>query len=307
MSVKDSGELVALALRYIQARRGTGHLNRRSAEQVRYRLLSFADSAAVPAKKVTRKHVDRWLDRPDYAPLYQRSRLSALRGFCRWCVAEGHMRIDPTLGVELPHVPPQLPKRLTADEARTLVAWSRRDPRTYLIVVWMLQLGLRRIELARLRVEDIDFAERTVSVRGKGGRGEQTDTLPITAEAWRALQRYLAVRPHAHGPLVLSNRAEHQGVGAATISEIVRQAMIESGVKRTGDPTRTPHSTRHSFAHDVLARTSDIRSVQQALRHRSVRSSEVYLRGQVGDLRQVMEGRSYTDETEVPGQGRLLA
>jgi site-specific recombinase XerD len=69
--------------------------------------------------------------------------------------------------------------------------------------------------------------------------------------------------------------------------------MVEAGIKRPGDLTRTPHSCRHTMAHDTLARTSDVRAVQQALRHRSVRSTEIYLRGQTAELRAVIEGRKY--------------
>ena len=79
----------------------------------------------------------------------------------------------------------------------------------------------------------------------------------------------------------------------SSISELVRQGMVDAGVKRPGDLTRTPHSCRHTTAHDILERTHDVRAVQQARRHRSVRSTEVSLRGQTAELRPVMEGRRY--------------
>jgi integrase len=82
-------------------------------------------------------------------------------------------------------------------------------------------------------------------------------------------------------------------MAASTISQLVHDAMVDAGVKRPGDPSRTPHSCRHTGAHDMLERTHDVRAVQQALRHASVRSTEVYLRGQVGQLGQVMGGRRY--------------
>lgn len=301
----DDKALTALVLRYVAHRRDSGHLNARSAEQVRSRLMDFASTVNVPPGKVTRRHVERWMERPDLAPQYRRCRLSALRGFCKWCVAHGHMVKDPTLTVQAPKIPPALPKRMTTAEAQALVAEVRHDSRMSLIVLWALQLGLRRVELARLRVEDVDFAERSVTIRGKGGHGAETDTLPIPVEAWSALVRYLAEVPHSHGPLIRSRKHPERGLHEHTISEYVRDAMVAAGVKRPGDSTRTPHSTRHSCAHALLERTDNVRLVQQALRHRSVRSTEVYLRGQVGDLRGVMEGRTYVSG-EVPGQGVLL-
>ncbi len=285
--------LSKLAIRYVTLRRDSGHLNERSAQQVQARLLDFAKSAPANPRSVRRKHVERWMAKPDLSAHYRRGRLSALRNFCRWCVGHGHMSSDPTLLVESPRVVDAVPKRLRPDEATALVRVASADPRTLLIVLLMLQEGLRRIEVSRLDIEDIDFADRTLTVRGKGGRGAITAVLPISAETWMALTGYLAVEGRRNGPLVRNRVRTHGRLAPATVSELVTRAMIDAGVKSPGDPSRTAHSCRHTAAHDILARTKDVRSVQQALRHKSVRSTEVYLRGQVGDLREVMEGRTY--------------
>lgn len=287
------GTLRALALKYVARRYAAGQINRRTAQQLRSRLASFADEAPENPLRVTKRHVERWMERPDLRPQYRRARLSALRGFTRWCVAEGHMVKDPALSVPMPKVPPLLPKRLTHDEAHALVQATAADRRSRLIVLLMLQEGLRRVEVSRANVEDIDFAERSIVVRGKGGHGHETDALPITDETWTALVNYLAEEGHTHGPLIRNRVRSYGRLAPATVSEIVRQAMVDSGVKRPGDETRTPHSCRHTTAHDILERTQDIRAVQQALRHRSVRSTEVYLRGHTSELRAVMEGRRY--------------
>ena len=287
------GTLRSLALTYVARRFASGQINKRSAAQIRSRLLDFADHAPANPRRVYRRHVERWMERPGLRPQYQRARLSALRGFTRWCVAEGHMVKDPCVMVPMPKVPPQLPKRLTHEEAVRLVEVARADRRTLLIVLLMLQEGLRRIEVSRLNVEDVDFADRSMTIRGKGGQGRETDALPITEETWRALVAYLAEEGHTHGPLIRNRVRKHGRCSPATVSELVREAMIEAGIKRPGDLTRTPHSCRHTAAHDLLERTDNVRAVQQALRHRSVRSTEIYLRGQTAELRGVMEGRRY--------------
>lgn len=287
------GSISSLALVYVHRRLQAGQINRRSAEQIRYRLCDFAGTVPKNPKRVYRHHVERWMERPDLRAQYRRSRLSALRGFCKWAVAEGYMDKDPTLTVPMPKVPPQLPKRLTTAEARLLVAAVAGDRRTKLIVLFMLQEGLRRIEVSRLNVEDIDFAERSMIVRGKGGQGCETDALPITGETWRALDAYLTDEGHSHGPLIRNRVRLHGRCAPSTISELVKEGMVAAGIKRPGDRLRTPHSCRHTMAHDTLARTNNVRAVQQAMRHRSVRSTEVYLRGQTSELREIMEGRSY--------------
>lgn len=285
-------------LTYVGKRQAAGQLNQSSAAQSRYRLMDFADNAPGNPRRVYRHHVETWMERPNLRPQYRRARLSALRGFCRWAVAEGHMVKDPTLLVPMPKIPPQLPKRLTGVEAGRLVDAVRHDRRTFLIVLFMLQEGLRRVEVSRLNVEDIDFAERSMTVRGKGGQGCETDSLPITEETWRALDAYLSEEGHSHGPLIRNRVRKHGRCAPDTISELVRQGMVDAGIKRPGDHLRTPHSCRHTMAHDTLSRTKDVRAVQQALRHRSVRSTEVYLRGHTAPLRAVMEGRRYGGPAE---------
>ena len=288
-----SGSLERLALRYVHSRYVAAQINERTASQLRYRLLDFADGVPKNPKRVHRRHVERWMERPDLRPQYRRARLSALRGFTRWCVAEGHMVKDPCLLVPMPKVPPQLPKRLTTDESRTLVDAVSHDRRTKLVVLLMLQEGLRRMEVSRLNVDDIDFAERSLIVRGKGGHGCETDALPITQETWSTLTAYLAEEGHSHGPLIRNRVRAHGRMAPSTISDLVREGMVAAGVKRPGDRLRTPHSCRHTAAHDLLERTQNVRAVQQALRHRSVRSTEVYLRGHTAELRQIMDGRRY--------------
>jgi integrase/recombinase XerC len=286
--------LTDLAVRYVTWRRGAGQLNARSAVQVRSRLRDFADQAPADPRRVSRRHVEAWLARPGQSAAYRRARLSALRGFCRWCVVHGYMRRDPTAGIPAPKVPEGVPKRMRADEARALVDVAAGDPRTYLIVLLMLQECLRRAEVAALDIEDIDFAERTIAVRGKGYQGRHSAVLPLSDETWTALTRYLAGEGHRHGPLIRNRVRRDPRMAASTISELVRQAMVDAGVKRPGDASRTPHSCRHTGAHDMLERTHDVRAVQQALRHATVKSTEVYLRGQVGQLATVMGGRRYT-------------
>lgn len=290
---QDMVSLERLAVIYVSKRLAAGQVNERTASQLRYRLADFAAHAPRNPKRVYRSHVERWMERPDLRPQYRRARLSALRGFCKWCVAEGYMVKDPTLTVPMPKVPAQMPKRLTEAESHALVAATSHDLRLRLVVLLMLQEGLRRTEVSRLNVDDIDFAERSIVIRGKGGAGCETDALPITSETWGVLVAYLAESGHSHGPLIRNRVRLHGRMAPSSVSELVRDAMVAAGVKRPGDRLRTPHSCRHTCAHDVLKQTGNIRTVQKVLRHRSVRSTEVYTRGFVDDLRPAMEGRRY--------------
>jgi site-specific recombinase XerC len=102
-------DLAPLVLRYVRERRLRGELTKETAAQYESRLLHFADALAVPSEKVVRRHVLRWMEAPNLSAHYRRARLSAVRGFCQWCVLNGYMSADPTLGIPLPKLPALLP------------------------------------------------------------------------------------------------------------------------------------------------------------------------------------------------------
>lgn len=285
--------LKSLALRYVRERVARGEITKETAEQYTSRLLTFAAFAPTDPAKVTRRHVQRWLERPGLSQHYRRARLTVLRGFFRWCVLYGHLRRDPTLGEKLPPLPPLLPRHLGEDEMAELMDVVAGDPRTRLAVLLMVQEMLRRGEVARIQLGDIDRRQRVLSVRGKGGRGHVTRREPITEETWAALVTYLPIVGASSGPLFRSERWPDRGISGAWIGELVTRAMREAGVKHYSFDGRSPHALRHTGAQDLVDAGRDIRKVQKALGHASIRSTEWYTRGSVGDLREVLEGRTY--------------
>lgn len=284
--------LTQLALRYVAERVAKGELTKRSATTIRSKLLDFAEATKVDPKKVTRRHVERWLARPGLSPAYRRARLSALRGFCRWCVLNGHMTKDPTLGLKTPRVPKGLPRALSLEETGRVID-AAPDLRTRLICLLMVQEGLRRIEVARAQFADLDARKRTLRVRGKGGGGEPTRTLPLSDETMSVLARYLAEQSVTSGPLIRSHKHPDRGITASHASHLVLLAFRDSGVKAYNGDGKSAHALRHTAAQDMLDQGAELRQVQAALGHSTVKTTEVYLRGEVAGLRDAMAGRSY--------------
>lgn len=289
--------LTSLVIRYVREREQRGELVRDTAAQYESRLLEFAATFDdVAPTMVTRKHVLRWQERPELSQAYRRARFSVLRGFCQWCVIEGHMHRDPTLGLKPPKLPDLLPRCLSPDEsgALMLVASTTRDPRVRLACLLELQELLRRGEMARIQLGDVDRRRRVLAVRGKGGRSGVTRRVPITDETWSALIAYL---PHVRapsGPLFRSERWPARGISGAWLGELVTRAMYDAGVKHYPGDGRSPHALRHTGAQDLADNGVDMRKIQKALGHASLNTSLLYVRGAVGDLADVMSGRTYT-------------
>lgn len=285
--------LRTLAFRYVAQRRARDEINKRTAEQLTSRLLSFTQVVKVPPDRVKRRHVERWMEAPGLSAHYRRGRLSALRGFCQWCVLNGHMTLDPTIGVRLPEVPQGLPRARRHDEIVKVLDHCP-DLRTKLCALLMVQEGLRRAEVAAANMSDLCLRSLTLGVRGKGGRGLVTRTVPVSGETARVAGAYIAQVGHGIGPLIRSEMHPDRGLSPQRVGELVTKAMWDAGIKQANGDGCSAHALRHSAAHEMLEQGADVLEVKAHLGHRSINSTMIYLRGHVpANLRAAAGGRSY--------------
>lgn len=200
-----------------------------------------------------------------------RRRLSSLRRFFAWAVAEGRVPHDPTVGVSAPRGPRRLPRVLRADELRVALTPSPgEDPfdrRDDAILELLYGSGLRVSELCALRRSDLDLAHRRVRVTGKGSKQRLA---PLTIPAAAALERWLEA-----GATLL----EAPGDGTVFINRRGRP-MTPRDVRRVVDarspvPTH-PHAFRHTFATHLLDGGADLRVVQELLGHADVATTQIY-------------------------------
>lgn len=281
------------AMRYTAERGRRGEFSRDTQRTVGSILGRFADQCGnVEVKNLNRGHVNRWWASLAVGPSSARNQLSTVKTFLRWLVEQGHLRVDPSRHVRPPREPRRVPRTVQPPVAAALVA-GLPDERARLVVLWMLHLGLRCGEVARLELGDIDFDARLVLVRGKGGNERM---LPVPAEAWQALDGYLAVHPCSSGPLVRRYDDPHRGLSPHYVSDLVRGWMRDIGVKRSSRDGISGHALRRTCASDLLEGGAHIRQVQAVLGHQSIATTEKYLRrSDAKDLRGIMDGRTYRD------------
>jgi integrase/recombinase XerD len=164
--------------------------------------------------------------------------VSGLRAFLRFCFAEGLVAVDlsPAALYASVRAPSPLPKAITRGQARALLgscdrrrALGRRD---YALILLLLRLGLRCGEVARLRLEDIDWRAGEILVRGKATR---MDRLP-PADVGEALAGYLQRgRPVSERREVfLRPKAPFSPIAPKTVSSTVRRACQRAGLGVVG-------------------------------------------------------------------------
>lgn len=282
----------ALIRSYLTERVTRGELATSSAYVIERTLRQWCEHAGPRPRTWSTDQVASWVNDPMLRATTRKSRLTKLRPFIAWLIDQGHLENDPTSGIGRIRVPSGAPRDLTADEVRQLLR-ACPDARARLIVILMAQMGLRCGDVARIRVEDIDTQRRLLHVRAKGGGGEPTHWEPIPSEAWAALRSYVLDRRKVSGPLIRSRQRPGTPLTPGTISKLVRTWMTEAGLKEMPWDGRSAHALRHSCAQHIIDAGADLRVVQHVLGHRSIRSTELYVRREPPGLRDAMEGRRY--------------
>lgn len=282
---------VALVVAYVQARVEFGDYSEESANAVRWSLISFVRrTGPVPLDELNHGHVRAWIGARTREPATIKSMLGRLRPFARWLVETGHCSKDFTIGLRSPKIGDGLPRCLGPEDCNAVVS-ACPDERALTVVLIMLHTGLRVGEVAKLRLDDVDWRHRTLKVRGKGGRGRATRYVPVPDEAWRQLLRFTDGR--RKGPVIHSYHRPYGHLQPGSLSSLVRDWMQDAGVKGRPWDGVSAHACRHTTAQDLVDQGVDIRQVQRLLGHRSVRTTEMYLRREPPGLRDAVEGRKY--------------
>jgi len=238
----------------------------------------------------------RWLWRhrkEDGRPLgvsTQRNRLGAVQRFFRWLCREDILGANPAADLELPRKPAKaLPKALGRAEVAALFAVpDTRDVlglRDRCMLEVLYSCALRRTELTRLDVGDLDLGRSVLAVRkGKGGKGR---TLPVGGRAAHWLGRYL----DGGRPRLELHSGEHalfiSGYGTRLnpnyVGNWVKRAMKAAGIDKPG----SCHLLRHSCATHMHDNGADIRDIQQLLGHARLDTTQIYTEVSIARLLEV--------------------
>jgi integrase/recombinase XerC len=201
-------------------------------------------------------------------------RLSAMRTFFRFLVREKQLKKHPVQAIRPPKSGKRLPENLDADRMARLLDLPGDGPivtRDRAILELLYSSGLRLSELTGLNLGDIDVADATVRVTGKGNKERM---LPVGRLALESLRSWFKVRANLADATEQSVFVSSRGRRISTRSV---QARVEYWAKRQGIDMRVyPHLLRHSFATHLLESSHDLRGVQELLGHANIATTQVY-------------------------------
>ncbi|MBK6520192.1 MAG: tyrosine-type recombinase/integrase [Polyangiaceae bacterium] len=198
----------------------------------------------------------------------QRQRLQLIKGLFRWLTRENVLAWNPTAEMDMPRIEHRLPKSILSEQEveRVLAQPDLTDAlglRDRAMMELLYSCGLRRGELCRLALYDVDAERKTLTVRL--GKGRKDRTIPIGERALFWLARYVdevrpsLVLPPDDGLAFLTERGE--GISLAHLSILMRGYIRRAKTGKDG----AVHIFRHSMATHLLDAGADIRAIQELL------------------------------------------
>jgi integrase/recombinase XerD len=253
----------------------------------RYDLNAFADflqnQSIDDLKQIDRSTIRNYLSWCRKKRLSSRSisrRISTLKGFFRFLLAENHIDSDPTSMIEHPKLGRILPKNLSIGEVDTLLAVSEKldqgdalAARNHVMLHLLYATGLRVSELVKLPLIGYNRHSGNLRVLGKGSKER---LVPVGEQARNLLEEYLNnIRPQLlHGKTSPSFFITRQAKAMTRNRywQILKDIALQAGIKKE----ISPHVLRHSFATHLLENGADLRSVQLMLGHSDISTTQLY-------------------------------
>jgi integrase/recombinase XerD len=181
-------------------------------------------------------------------------------------------RAYPVEEVPYPRAPRRLPIILTREEAVRLID-SARNLFHRAMLITMYSTGMRRAELCRLKVEDIDSTRMLIHIRqGKGGKDRDVPLSPKTLETLREYWRWMRPKIYMFPGTINGSRAD-KPITPKVLWEACREAAQRAGITKAV----RPHLLRHSFATHLVEGGADLPTVQALLGHTDLKPTSIYL------------------------------
>ncbi|MBK8557294.1 MAG: tyrosine-type recombinase/integrase [Lewinellaceae bacterium] len=217
-------------------------------------------------------------------------RLSCLKSYFRFLKKRGHLEKDPMAKVVAPRTGKRLP--VYVQEPQMVQLLDREGfGADYLsqcrrvILETLYATGLRRSELAGIKLQDIDNQRMVIRVMGKGGKERIVPFAAYLADLFRGfIQLRAETFPVTAEPWLFLNRNGGQ-VSPDFIYYSVKKHLSRVSV----DEQRSPHVLRHSFATHLSNGGADLNAIKELLGHSSLAATQVYMHNSIERLKKVYD------------------
>ncbi len=220
----------------------------------------------------------------------QGNMLAIAKNFTLFLKEEDYLLRDPGAKIKLPKKPKRLPKViLSGPEIKQLMkgqdTQSNRGYRNRVVMEILYDTGIRRAEVANIKLHDLDLDSGYIHIRS--GKGDKDRVVPLSSRVCNLVKSYImVVRPtflqgKDEGFLILNrwgNKMDANGIWA-----VVKRCAHLAGIKKNV----STHTFRHTCATHMLKHGAPVRHVQELLGHESLESTQIYTRVTINDLKAI--------------------
>lgn len=272
-----SRDLIREYISYIRVEKGLVRNSLEAYERDLRKLEAWTTKNGLALMTLTRLELREWLMDLSRARISENSKrrlISAIRGFYKFLMTDGHVDKSPAEDLDTPQKSLYLPRFLNQSEIDQLLATPDVSTETGLrdraILELMYACGLRVSEAVNLQLKDLDLDGGILTTTGKGSK---TRRVPIGTSAVEWVKSYLVHR-RKHENIEVSN------LFITPLGRPLNRQQIHAFVKeyaeKCGFQGVSPHTLRHSFATHLIQNRADIRSVQQMLGHADISTTQIY-------------------------------
>lgn len=302
MTDHTTNEIFTMAEKYferLEIKNYSKETIKRRREHMKLFIAWCLDRDIVAPHQVTRNLLERYqrylyrYRKEDNKPLSirtQEQRLVTLKTFFKYLAQRHYLIYNPASELELPKQARRLPKNiLTQEEAETIINIPNIHDlfgfRDRVILETLYSTGIRRTEIARLKLYDFDIERGTMLVRE--GKGKKDRMVPVGSRAAKWLEKYLnEVRPK----LVMEPDDGHifvtqlgTGFSPNAVGQLVRKYIKKAKIGKEG----SCHLFRHTMATLMLENGADIRYIQEMLGHASLDTTQIYTKVSIKKLKEI--------------------
>lgn len=213
----------------------------------------------------------------------RKRKLAVIRGFLKFLKENQIIFGNPADTIEGPIREQKEPAILLKTEYKALLQVAGESPRDFAIVTLFLQSGLRVSELVNLKLADVDFVSKEITVRQ--GKGRKDRVVPLVGLAADAMKAYLTVReaePEYDQVFIARNGTS---MDVRTVRYRIHKYYEEAGIKKKA----SVHTLRHTFATHQIHNGLKLNQLKEVLGHKQMETTYKYVHMDRTNLRQEME------------------
>ena len=213
-------------------------------------------------------------------------KISTLKSYYRFLVKKGFISANPAKNLTMLRIPGRLPAYFEQEALNDILDIPYPpdnffDARDFLLVELLYSTGMRRIELATLKTDDIDLSGSRLKVTGKRNKER---FIPLSEQMMEKIRTYLDLRSkqfdHQSTFLIVTNKGEQ--IYPEFVNRTVKRLLNDLSGKK-----KSPHTLRHTFATHLLNNGADLNVIKELLGHADLSATQVYTHNTIEQLKSI--------------------